>query len=384
MSMRKTGWERGALDAIEARLGELEMRAKSLVSTLGAGNTGSVERANLVGILQQIGDLQGAASAAWEGMWGNADTTDVLLAGRRQASLEVLGTLTPLQRMAYDDVQSSNMLAEMAALQARGSGTAMVTALQAGLDDMALLPDGMDSLAYARQSVKLRNAIRDEFDQESLVEFDIPRARLEGALDRSRLLPFDPSNRFGLEMQLVAQDQRQVGRLESYLQQRRESGQLSEREEWDLTRQIERLKTEEARGIGTLQNGLDDQLPALSAGRPAAFGRFDSFELAAMRLWMRGSPRRAYGAINGAQQQMQDDFALSWEGGDLNSHGSAQHADMVGAGMGRLVDALNRLADAILQGGGRSGSPLHPGESANRAGGLLNANGLPPRPGGWN
>ena len=50
----------------------------------------------------------------------------------------------------------------------------------------------------------------------------------------------------------------------------------------------------------------------------------------------------------------------------------------------RLAEAIGRLADAILNGGGRSGSALHPGEAQGGLNGLLESARVGARPDGYN
>jgi hypothetical protein len=50
----------------------------------------------------------------------------------------------------------------------------------------------------------------------------------------------------------------------------------------------------------------------------------------------------------------------------------------------RLAEAIARLADAILNGGGRSGSALHPGEAQGGLNGLLQSARVSARPDGYN
>ena len=354
-----------ALKALAATVQQVQVGLEALRAVLpngaGAPAQGMPPGAGTMPVSgQPAGGTVAPANSAWTGFgWVGAGTD-----------------LTDAITDAYD------VAARMAKAQARGSGAALVGVYRGELDALSRLPGGTDSPVYLETQAKLRAAERTAFDQQGIREFDLPRAHLQGALERLDLLPFNPTDRYRLEMQRLGLDAQQVGRLSNFLAQRRASGELSEREELEITERMEGLKTDEVRAVSTLSTGIEDRLPALSANRPAAFLRTDSFQLAALRLARQGSPNGAYGAINGAQLQMQNAWASSLPTGDYGASGYPAARD--GAGMERLADAINRLTEAILHGGGRSGSPLHPGEATGGLNGLLQSARLNARPGGYN
>lgn len=96
---------------------------------------------------------------------------------------------------------------------------------------------------------------------------------------------------------------------------------------------------------------LLDRLPALSANRPESFDRVDSGQLAQL-----------YHQLNAAANPTHGDESAGMSEGIFaamprEGFGQTQEMD-------RLAEAVDRLADAILHGAGRSGSPMHPGEAA--------------------
>ena len=260
----------------------------------------------------------------------------------------------------------------LGALQTRGSGAAMESAFGDQMGVIASLPGGTDSEAYAEAASHKRDAGRLAYDQGQIGEYDIPMSHIEGERARAAYMPFSPTNSISRELRSIGINRRREGSLRSYMAQRRSSGQLSEREELDLTQQIEGAETEVARGIGSLARGMEDYLPAMSVNRPAGFSRYDSNALAAMHLNLRGSPIRAYGSFNGSHKAMQENWQNGFGAGDTIPFARMGNLDNgggnSGAAMGRLADSLDRLNSTLSQGGGgggRSGSSMRPGEAGS-------------------
>ena len=249
-------------------------------------------------------------------------------------------------------IRGSARRAGINALRTRGSASAVEGNILSELTEIAALPNGEDSLEYAQQFASYRAAGKARFDQEQTIRYSVPMAHIQGALNRSEVLPFNPSNRYGLEMKSLAMNEREVKKMQLFMNARRASGKLSEDEELELTTKIEGLKTAEAQSVARLSDGLDDRLPGLSAGRPSSFGRFDSFQLAAMALGRQGSPIRRYGALNGAQRQMQEDFTLSFNAGNTGPYDRHMGMDNAGAHMNELTGAIKDLTRTIQGTGG--------------------------------
>jgi hypothetical protein len=259
------------------------------------------------------------------------------------------------------------------------------------MDLIASLPDGTDSLEFDQTRQEYRGAILQNLQQGSTVEYGIPMAHLEGARQRSEYLPFNPTNRFSLEMQSIRYEEEQVQRIRSFMNSDsvRRAGGLTEEQTLQLTTQVEGLRTQEARGLSTLANGMEDYLPPMQANRPASFSRYDSLTLASLRFGQRAPWVRAYGAFNGIQEQAQTDFANSFGAGSIEPFSRNAGLDNARAGdshaMNRAADAMQRAADALQNiAGGRQGSPNRPGAAAGSLNQTLNMHSIPPQNTGYN
>jgi hypothetical protein len=315
-----------------------------------------------------------------------AEDTSIYLAIH---SPDLISSIDPMVLAATSaSIRGNRRNQALGSLRARGSGGAAKRALQLQMMDIESLPDGKDSMEYAQARAQFRDAQRTEFDQSNMISFGIPMAHLEGALQRSDYLPFNPTNRFGLEMRSIRYEEEQVGRLKNFMGMRRRAGNLSEREELELTGEIEGLRTQETRSLSTLANGMEDYLPGMNANRPASFARFDSMTLASLRFGRRAPWVRAYGAFNGIAEQQQTDFANSFGAGSIEPFsrmGALDNAHGSSSAMNRAADAMEKAATALQNiAGGRSGSGSRPGEAAGRLNETLSTNAVPPRNTGFN
>jgi hypothetical protein len=140
--------------------------------------------------------------------------------------------------------------------------------------------------------------------------------------------------------------------------------------------ETERPATDEAKAATAIGHRaqIQDYVPALSANRPAAFLRADSAELAA--AWTGRLGDWESGGDGGGDEYQ----SLS----SYPSHPSRSGPPTDFETTERLAEAIGRLADAILNGGGRSGSALHPGEAQGGLNSLLQAAKVGARPDGYN
>lgn len=242
--------------------------------------------------------------------------------------------------------------------------TAAVLELQAAMQELkaTMAPSGAGGADGGQFNLPLTP--QEQFDLETLTQYDLPSAHLKGAIDRAKAMPFSPSSIYGLEAQRIALDRREGQRLSEHERQQADSGLLSPEDALGIAEEQERLLTDEARATGDMAHGMEDQLPALSANRPEAFLRTDSVQLAAMRH-LRTMPLSDDGMLASAEQAA-----------GSSSFGYSEAA--------RLAEAIGRLADAISHGGALSGSPLHPGEAAGSLNGILQAVRVPLRPDSYN
>jgi hypothetical protein len=256
-----------------------------------------------------------------------------------------------------------------AGLQARGTGASTAGVLRARMDLIGKLPGGTGSMIYAQSRAGLRDATRAAFDQEGAAGYGIRRSNIDADRAISNTSPYAPGNRFGIELRGMAADRAEYSRLSKYMEGRRASGDLSEHEELELTGRMNSLRVSVAQSVGTLSEGVENRMPALSTlGGRASFRRFDSNQLAAVALWRAGSPVRGRGAMGGRQQHMQEDFVDGFGMGGMGGNSRSE-----GLNNPRMAAAMERLAAAIEKmnaGGGRGGgSNLPPAGGYTQSGG---------------
>lgn len=284
--------------------------------------------------------------------------------------------LTPMQREGYGASQYFGRQARVAQLRPRGAGQAQMDALQSRRDLLRIMPFGTESETYAENEAQIRQAGRQAFDERSIVNYEIPRARLDALRDSLNALPYSPGGRFVSALASIRMSSAQMGEIRQFMGKRRAAGQLSEEEELDLTRQYGALQVSRYRDLAEVSEGADTKLFALQAGRPAGAGRIDSVGLAAVNIGRIGFPRRGYGAANGKQLKQQNDFIreLGLNEGDLGpwssgvggaSFGGNSHSDQI---LSQILSTLQQIAS----GNGPIASK-RPGETRGRIGGDLDA-----------
>jgi hypothetical protein len=190
----------------------------------------------------------------------------------------------------------------------------------------------------------------------------------------------------------AALDEREGQRLLRHSEQLRDAGELTPEEDLTLTEEMERLATDETKASASLAHGtrIEDYLAALSANRPAAFLRADTVELTGIWRGRRGDEEsgregecESGGRGQGQEQEQEQGYGIT--GGLGNIHLPLTHSlTPTLQDTERLAEAVGRLADAILHGGGRSGSALHPGEAQGGLNGLLQSARVGVRPDGYN
>jgi len=254
-----------------------------------------------------------------------------------------------------------------AGYQVRGSGTALEQAYENQMGYLSSMPDGRDSLAYAKSWAEKREATKLRQSQEDVVDYDIPMTRLEGMRSILQTLPYAPGLKFGVELQSISLMRSQLGTVQARLTGLRNSGELSEERELELTQQMWGLRTGIARSVAGLTEGIENRLPAMSAGRPAAFGRYDSIQLAAMNLYGMRHPGRSMGAVSGAHLMQQDDFVKGIVG-DLDIGPRSMTEGLSGSGNTNRIERLLEQILGALQG---SNSKKRPGEVSGRVWGML-------------
>jgi hypothetical protein len=258
------------------------------------------------------------------------------------------------------NLRTGDRLAAMAGTQARGVGAAQRVIYTGELSDVSALPGGSESLTASRIRQQIRESTLEEYRASDITGFEIPSARLQGARDRANLLPYNPSNVFGLDAATIALDRRQEAILGNRMDSLRRSGNLSEDEELRLTRQQEALHTDEFARLREITEGRENLIPGLSAGRPRLVGQFTSDQAEALSFANGRVPYRFAGAVNGADLARQDRAAadLGLSPSDLRPGSRTQEMNS-GSGGGGADPDIKRLLSAILsaiQGGNAQGA----------------------------
>lgn len=268
---------------------------------------------------------------------------------------DVVPVASPVGLRKLTETQGGMIRADRAArlgsLSVRGSGVAMASAFQDQENLLADLPGGTDSVAYAQTRKNRINATLQGYSQADIMGYGLPMVHLEGQRARANVLPFSPSNIFALDLRMAKHNQNQIGVIQSRMDKLRRSGDLSEEQEMTMNQQMEGLKTSNASMIAELSEGMESRLPAMSAGRPAQFARFNSLQLASMAVKRAGVPVRSFGYTSGSQLRDSDAFAQSF-GVSGRGVSSAYDKNMTGE---TTVQLLSRILAAIEGGNGSSG-----------------------------
>lgn len=257
------------------------------------------------------------------------------------------------------------------ATRVRGSGRAVMQGLMGKMDAIGSLPNGADSREYQETAAQMRQARGLMYSQQDMTNYAIPMTEIEGRKSVMAAMPYAPGYRFGLELQSIAMQRSQIGVVQERMRYQRSIGQYGEQQELEDTSQIWSMRASIAHSVNSLTTGIENRLPALSAGRPGRFSRMDSMSLAAMNLGRMGHPGRSMGAANGRQLAMQDAFVQDLVGGlDIgpNSSTGAINAGFGAGGTGRMEKLLDRIATAVERGGATS---LRVGEERGRMGALI-------------
>lgn len=279
--------------------------------------------------------------------------------------------LTPRQLTAYGNIQRQETRAQIASLQTRGAAAASLAAVSAGMNEIASLPGGKDSLAFAQASAQARNLGFEAFQTDQITRFDLPMTALQGRMTRANLMPYGSGNTLSLQFENIGLQRRRIGDLESFRARRRASGELSEQEELLLSREIESSRNSIAGSIHNLGEGREYILPALTAGATRYSGRFTSTSLAAMAMYRGGSPVRGYGAVNGAHLAQQDALWAAMGGSGMEMPHSRWGGLASGRDSKEIVQAIDRLTATMERLMTGRGGSVRPGEAAAQSQGAL-------------
>ena len=261
-------------------------------------------------------------------------------------------------------MQKGGRAMQFASTSASEVGGKTMAALNGLLGQIEIAPGGRDSLLYAQTQQQMRAARMANYGEMDTMNYAIPMTQLQGQIARSDVLPFSPGNRMGLEMQSIALNTRHLGQLQDRYGILKKRGDLSEDQELSMVTQMENLRTGVAHSVASLSEGMENRLPALSAGRPSFFARYNNMNLAALNVGMMGSPISSYGSIDGGQYGMQSAFRNAFAvptGNYSNTQGMNASLSV----LERIAGTLERIAGGN-GGGGRPGENRQAAQSATR------------------
>lgn len=280
--------------------------------------------------------------------------------------------LSPRELTAVANIQRQQGRIEMASLQTRGAASATLQQVNTQLNEIARLPDGRSSLAFAQGSAQARELGFEAFQTEQIGRFALPMTELSGRMARANLMPFGSGNQLSMQFENIGLQRQRIGDLESFRRRRRASGQLSEQEELSLSQQIEESRNSIAGSIGMLGEGRENLLPGLTAGATRYSGRFTSTSLAALSLAGSGSPIRSYGAVNGRHLAQQDSLWQEMGGAGFERPSSRSMALNNGRDSAEIVSAIKELTRTMERlMGDNGGGYARSGEGAARTQGAL-------------
>ncbi len=278
---------------------------------------------------------------------------------------ELLGAIKTLTTALHPESKQSTAVHEPYRQNSSAEGEIVGVGAASG----TVAETGIDSPILARVKARLRAAEQSGFRDETIEEFDIPSAILQGEIERSHLGSSSASGLYALEEQRKNLDEQERKRLLQRRAERMVQPDFTAAENLDLVRQIEHLSTDEARANRDEAKGLEDVLPALSANRPAGYSHYSTEDLAHMR--------HPNGTDHHASTTNDVEMQEHWMQASHCNHSTDDNST-------RLAEAIGRLTEAILNGGTRAGVMQHPGEASGALHGLLQTSTIKPRPDGYN
>jgi hypothetical protein len=279
------------------------------------------------------------------------------------------GVSLPQLLQAQVGVQQGQRAAQFAAVQARGSGQAALTAFGSQVSALGGLPGGTESLAYAQAGAQFREAGATAFEQLNITRNEIPLTQLGNQRALLQILPFAPASMMRNALATISAERQQLSDLTRYEQTRRASGQLSEAEELQLLQRENAARLGIGESISQLQEGIVNKLPEMAAGRPSFTGRYTSINLAASAVNMAQGYFRGFGAETGGQRARQDslirDLGLSPNDTTFPTRTGGLNTDPA------ILSLLSKIADGISKmastsgGGNSSANPTRAASAPN-------------------
>lgn len=239
--------------------------------------------------------------------------------------------------------------AALGALQSRGSGLAVMSGLNDQMNALAVLPEGINSLAYGQARAGRRNAMITAFEQSNTTNFEIPGIALSGQAAMMDVAPYSPGNRMALalrQMRGLGNYANALAGQENFLMS---TGNLSEDQQARMEQQIWGLRVQRAQSAAQLVENVPNRIPAMMAGQASFAGRLDSRGMTAMQFGLIGHPFRGAGAVNSNQLAGQEAFVRSYLGDNDITTPMSRTATMNSPGMGANMDETNNLLRQLLQ-----------------------------------
>jgi hypothetical protein len=180
------------------------------------------------------------------------------------------------------------------------------------------------------------------FQKADLMDYDIRRMELGNIAQRASSMPYAPGYRYGIAMAQIGQNTERVNQLQGRMNYLRDRGLLTPQMNYQLQAEMEGLNTASWREEAVISEGVENRMPALSAGAPSFYGRYNSNTLAAFNVYQAGSPIRAYGAFKYSQQEAQDAFYGSFQNARSRTE-MFNNGDVVG-----VLKSIERLLQQSL------------------------------------
>ncbi len=240
---------------------------------------------------------------------------------------------------------------EEASYRIRGAAKALADSRRLRMELIEGIPGGAESLLYAKSKKAYSQALLQQYHEEDTSNFMIPMAIMEGEKTRAAMMPYGPGNVYGKSLQMLGMRAAYLNTLQQRYSTLMADGLLSEADQYNMIVQIEQLKTANFSDIASLSEGVDNRIPALSAGGSGWFGRFDTASLAAANIGYANHPSRFFGATSGLQAKRQRMFLQSATEGlaMMPPVGQTQTMDspIIASSMEEMVRLLRSINDKM-------------------------------------
>jgi hypothetical protein len=184
-----------------------------------------------------------------------------------------------------------------------------------------------------------------EYRASDLTGYSMSAMRLSEMEKRLQYAPYAPGNMMGIAAAGIRLRTGRIAELRAREHSLAERNLLSNERRFEIESQIEGLTSQNWQALSEFSQGIENRLPAMSAGMPGGFGRFNTMTLAAAHMARIGFPYRGFGAVGGRQANAQD-AAFSGLGIPTASAGTTS---LLNAMMqsGGAINLLARIASSV-------------------------------------